>query len=113
MASVSHTLLSSALGKPISRLGLVHCEPLGTDGLDDVVATALGQLPHVLDQLHGACLLLPHRHQVRRAQLVAHHVRLDLKHHRQSELGQKDAANWTSLSKDSQEIPRSEAWCKR
>ncbi|KAL2303654.1 hypothetical protein Nmel_008931, partial [Mimus melanotis] len=63
MACVSHALLPSALGKPVPHLGLVHCEPLGTDGRDDVVAAALGQLAHVLDQLHGARLLLPHRHQ--------------------------------------------------
>ncbi|KAI1237822.1 hypothetical protein IHE44_0013909 [Lamprotornis superbus] len=80
MARVSPTLLPGALGKPISHLGLVHCEPLGTDGPHDVVAAALGQLAHALDQLHGARLLLPHRHQVGRAQLVAHHVRLDLQH---------------------------------
>lgn len=83
MVSVSDASLPRALGKPISHLGLVHGEPLGTDGLDDVVAAALGQLPHVLHELHGPALLLPHRHQVRRAQLVAQHVGLDLKHDRQ------------------------------
>lgn len=111
MARVSYTLLPSALGKPISPLGLVHGEPLGTDGLDNVVAAAVGQLAHALHQLHGPRLLLPHRHQVRRAQLVAQQVGLDLS--TRGRVRKLEQASWTSSNKDSREIPSSEACCTR
>lgn len=79
-------LFPAALAKPISHFGLVHCEPLGTDGVHNIFSTTLGQLAHMLDKLHCSALLLSHRDQIRRTQLVAHQVGLNLEGKGQAEL---------------------------
>lgn len=89
-------LLPTALGKAISHFGLVHGKPLGTDSLHNIFSTVLSQLAHVLDKLHCSGLLLSHRDQIGRTQLVAHQVRLDLK---QKKAGRTQLENYGKLTK--------------